>query len=144
MFHEDKLIPLTKFILCHKWVKAFLGNMIMLTDQEIQALYPEKVARKALMLLLLVSGNGARQSVIENMTVKEFEEGKFTDGVFSTLVWKHKTMKKGLALLGFFIEGVYEATLRYLSVYRPYLFDDHEVFGTEGIGPTKWRMRYNS
>ena len=138
-FHQEKLMRVTKHIINHKQLCKLKSDVLHMSEAHLLDAYEEYDVRRGLMLLLLVSGNGARQHVIENMTISEFQNGKEIDGEFSVAVWKHKTRRKGPALLGFFF-GLREAVARYLLVWKQFEPKEREVFATYGEETTKMKV----
>ena len=131
-FHQDKLKEITKHVILHPWIKKLVEDLLTLSEGVLMATYDEYTVRRGLMLLLLVSGNGARPHVIQNMTREELARGSVVDTIFAVSVWEHKTIKKGVALIGFFIPGLADAVKRYISVYRPSEAPTSYVFSTNG------------
>lgn len=125
---------MTKKILFHSSIKGILKDLNELPGDALLVKYRELEARNSLMLVLLATGNGARQSVIEKLRVREFKRAREEKGLWSSLVYDVKTATRGPSLLGYNVDGLRTAVEKYLSIFRPDLKDDEFVFGTSKNG----------
>ena len=139
MFHPEKVMKITKFILSHPLMKEAIGDLNRMEKKKLTMKYSEVEIRHILSILLLTTGNGVRPHVIGRMQVKEFQKGVVVDGVFSVGVTKHKNKLTGRALCGFFMDGLKNAVERYISVYKSHLLPDDYVFCTGPRGETQLR-----
>ena len=126
-WHGDKVTEITEHILHHGFITSLLEDMQKLPITEIRQKYGKYTVRQALMLLLLMTGNGQRPHVTANMRESEFRSGKTEDDIFSVAVWEHKTSKQGVALLGFTVPGLKEAVEKYIEVFHPGVSGDNYI-----------------
>ena len=130
--NPDQLKKVVKAVLDLPYLAQLKLDMINLSDKEVKSTYSEIVLRYALTLELLLSSGGKRPATISNIKNKELAAaGELDDGSYVVEVANHKLELLGASQIIFCREGLFEAVVRYQSLFKYPENKDRKLFATE-------------